>query len=368
MLQIRDQHNLELERTVTQLNKEHEVALCRLREETNTAIEVKTQRIASLESHIPDRDAAVQFEPCQNPLVERAMQTTPPPVCKRHSVALQVSLHDSRQSIGLQTSCSNVPDSPNLGSPILPIHSGQSTTGCSPFLPKAPVPQISIGTEQTLTIADSTAHSTSPVQSNRPARKLRLRRNAKRNPNSTKTARNHLPKLPSPVSGYFVSESESDSNRTPRSRSKENHRPTDDDDEEEEDRDTDPDGEMDQTKSNVLPSLRRGTRKAQSVANDSTFAAAGRRTRSTSRKNSSGDGRTEKVTKQAARERKTHSAVVTGTRRLPPLAESTQLMPDSFFQDELDHAVDQVYADFQRREDYPAFKQPATRHQLRRRR
>lgn len=200
------------------------------------------------------------------------------------------------------------------------------------------------------------------VQSTIAGRKLRLRKGKGRDANSVGTRSKQLPKIPSPLSTVLMSDSESEAGKTPCLPDKENLRPTDD-----EACDADLDEEVGYSGSCRSKPLSRGTQKEQAVVAEDPVINAERRTRSAARKTTSDATGSSQIV-SSTRERKAHSAVVSGTRRLPPLAESTQLIPDSFFQDELDRAVDQAYANFQRREDYPGFKRPTMRQRSRRRR
>ncbi|THD25192.1 Kinesin protein [Fasciola hepatica] len=373
ILDARTQHDTEMKATETKLAQEHEISVARLRQETDATMEVLRQRLMILESHLPDQDEAVQCEPELAVTVDCAMQTAVSPVHRRFSVSQQTSMQTSQHSVGLQVEHSNETEFPNLGSPILPVHQCASavciaTYSCCKTSPQAekhdPLLQETIGYEVNRSVAtDATLQLSSPVQRNRlVSRKLRLRKGARHDTGSANMQSKRLPKLPSPISGVCISDSESDACKTPCVCGKENRRPTDD-----EACDADLDEEADDTKSSALRPLRRGTQKERTTVVDDSVTGTGRRTRSTARKTAPGTTGSVQLA-SGVRGRKAHSAVVSGTRRLPPLAESTQLMPDSFFQDELDRAVDQACEDFQRREEYPAFKQPTTRHHPRRRR
>lgn len=90
LLDARKQHDIELRAIETKLTHEHEVALVRMREETDLTLELQRQRLMALESHLPVQDEAIQFGPEPVVAVSCAIQTIPsvPQDC---NVAVQVS-------------------------------------------------------------------------------------------------------------------------------------------------------------------------------------------------------------------------------------------------------------------------------------
>ncbi|KER20263.1 hypothetical protein T265_11145 [Opisthorchis viverrini] len=280
----------------------------------------------------PDQEAGIQTTILENAL-DIAVQTITPTRPKLTDASLQVQF--SNASVGLQTEQPTA-ETLDLGSPI-----PSSDHLCKqPVVFKKPLlnatrDTVNQNTGDTGTVVRSDlTRSTSPQP--KPQRNLRLRRKANKSKDQGNFKSDLPPRLPSPVPlPQLHSDSESEH----------------------------------EVKENRAPSFRVSESTCDDVEDDDAISFTSepvkplqkqpystRRTRSAP-KSSAGT--------TATRPRQTRSAAA--TRRLPPLAESTQLIPDSFFQDELDAATAHVMKHCDLAEERRQLRQPL-RPQLRRRR
>ncbi|KAF7231995.1 hypothetical protein EG68_09618 [Paragonimus skrjabini miyazakii] len=328
---LQTNHQIELRTVQAKEQQARELALANFRAEFESRLLEEQSRLTSLQNRAPDQDVAVQVGPIET-LLDTSVQTIAQEPLKFANVSLQVSL--CTLSVGSQTE-QPTPKAPYLGSPILPVHSSADVDG---HFKKPACRKTSASNVDTDATLDRTATASRALRSGT-QRSLRLKHLG---PRQTKPCNKgfYSFKLPSPVSLQpFISDSESDTetvsteeDKENRDRSTHNSKETTDD----EDAKSCSSEPVRQTKKQTAPArrARSGSRPIVTDKSEQSLSTRPRFTRS-----------------------------VAATRRLPPLAESTQLMPDSFFQDELDAALDHVDAEEDRRQ-----LRPQVRQKLRRRR
>ncbi|KAF8568668.1 hypothetical protein P879_05754 [Paragonimus westermani] len=328
---LQTNHQDELHTLQVKEKQARELALAKVREEFESRLLKEQLRLASLQNRAPDQDVSVQVGAIET-LLDTSVQTIAQEQIKSSDVSLQVSL--CTLSVGSQTE-PPTPKTPGLGSPILPVRSSADVDGHFKKPACRKTNTSNIDTDATL---DQTTTASRALRSGT-QRSLRLRYQDTR---QTKPHNKGLYsfKLPSPVSLQpFTSDSESDTETVSTEEDKENRGRTTHHSKEttdEEDAKSCSSEPVRQIKKQTGPArrARSGSRPILTDKPEQSLSTRARLTRS-----------------------------VAATRRLPPLAESTQLMPDSFFQDELDAALDHVDAEENRRQ-----LRPQVRQKLRRRR
>ncbi|KAF6771085.1 hypothetical protein AHF37_09976 [Paragonimus kellicotti] len=328
---LQTNHQTELRTLQAKEQQARELALANFRAEFESRLLEEQSRLASLQNRVPDQDVAVQVGPIET-LIDSSVQTVAQEQLKLANVSLQVSL--CTLSVGSQTEQPTL-KAPYLGSPILPV---RSSADVDEHFKKPACRKTNASNMDIDTTLDQTTTASRALRSGT-QRSLRLKH---QRPRQTKPGNKgfYTFKLPSPVSLQpFASDSESDTetvsteeDKENRGRANNNSKETTDD----EDAKSCSSEPVRQTHKQTVPA-RRARSGSRSVVSDKSEQFSSTRPRFT--------------------------RSVAATRRLPPLAESTQLMPDSFFQDELDAALDHVDAEEDRRQ-----LRPQVRQKLRRRR
>ncbi|CAH8530539.1 unnamed protein product [Dicrocoelium dendriticum] len=276
-------HQAVLHATEARCIAERNEALRSLREDLESDLRTQQELVAALKARVPERHVSVQTTTLPQASVDIFVQTVSPAKLQSSDASIQVLFQNT--SVGSQTV------SPTPAS-ALPSHFpnligafGRSLTHSGRL-------------EATNSDTERTIENTI-ISSYHRKRKLCLRRRKSRSKNPQK--------LPSPVRApQFISDSDSDGekeNRDGSNASKE---------------------DMVRSTSEPIRSARTRTTSRQvrgTICNETPYET----------KNSS------------IKVRHTRSAVA--TRRLPPLAESTQLLADSFFQDDIDAALEQLDSD-----------------------
>ncbi|KAA3681727.1 kinesin family member 20, partial [Paragonimus westermani] len=326
---LQTNHQDELHTLQVKEKQARELALAKFREEFESRLLEEQSRLASLQNRAPDQDVSVQVGAIET-LLDTSVQTIAQEQIKSADVSLQVSL--CTLSVGSQTE-PLTPKTPGLGSPILPV---RSSADVDEHFKKPACRRTNTSNIDADATLDQTTTASRALRSGT-QRSLRLRYQDSR---QTKPHNKGLYsfKLPSPVSLQpFTSDSESDTETVSTEEDKENRGRTTHHSKEttdEEDAKSCSSEPVRQIKKQTGPArrARSGSRPIPTDKPEQSLSTRARFTRS-----------------------------VAATRRLPPLAESTQLMPDSFFQDELDAALDHVDAEENRRQLRPQLRQKLRR-------
>ncbi|KAG5449829.1 Kinesin-like protein kif20a, variant 2 [Clonorchis sinensis] len=322
ILDAKNSHQDELEAFRERITHELRVHYEELLEEQRTHFNL-------LQPIPPDQEAGIQTSILGNAL-DIAVQTISPMRPKLTDASQQVQF--SNVSVGLQTE-QPASETVDLGSPI----PSSDHLSKQPVVFKKPLVNPTHDTVHQITgtvVRSDFTESTSPQS--KPQRNLRLRRKANRSKQQGNFKSDLPPRLPSPVPlPQLHSDSESEH----------------------------------EGKENRALSFRVSDSTCDDVEDDDAISFTSEPVKPLQKQPYS-TRRTRSAPKSSAetivtRPRQTRSAAA--TRRLPPLAESTQLIPDSFFQDELDAATAHVIKHCDLAEERRQLRQPP-RPQLRRRR
>ncbi|CAL8091956.1 unnamed protein product [Calicophoron daubneyi] len=338
---IKRHHKDELESIQRRLIREKEDSLEGLRKLLEEKLKMEHNRVLELEAHIPENDIAIQtmFDVVENDTT--AVQTSVLVSPKLSDIYTQVSPARNTKSVGLQTSLESLLY-PGLCSPI---HAPDQRPACDLVEAGTIAQPTALHVSSDTCLANNLDVEQTMSADGRKTRNLRSTVTSKpqRVKKGRRTKKEKIPIVPKlqPISqiSLLSSDSGEEISTVHKSRNKENCGAITD-------HCSNGNDEYSETNDEANESCT-----SEPVQHTRTCVeASGRRTRSTSQ-------RTRAPKDDPAPPPRVRTRSANAGRRLPPLAESTQLIPDSFFQDELDSLIDQLDADHRRDEERPNLRQ-----------